>query len=53
MDLPRPTVRYESTDIVNLYCYILDEIVQQLDGDVPDNIQPHSQDIRFGEGGFI
>ncbi len=47
MDLPRPTVRYESTDIVNLYCYILDEIVQQLDGDVPDNIQAHSQDIRF------
>jgi hypothetical protein len=35
MDLPRPTVRYESSDIVNLYCYILDEIVQQLDGDVP------------------
>ena len=47
MDLPRPTVRYESTDIVNLYCYILDQIVQQLDGDVPDNIQAHSQDIRF------
>lgn len=47
MDLPRPTLRYESTDIVNLYCYILDEIVQQLDGDVPDNIQVRSQDIRF------
>ena len=47
MDLPRPTVRYESTDIVNLYCYILDEIVQQLDGDVPDNIQARIQDIRF------
>lgn len=47
MDLPRPTVRYESTDIVNLYCYILNEIVQQLDGDVPDNIKARSQDIRF------
>ncbi|MBW4573522.1 MAG: LlaJI family restriction endonuclease [Tolypothrix carrinoi HA7290-LM1] len=47
MDLPRPMVRYDSTDIVNLYCYILDEIVQQLDGDVLDNIQAHSQDIRF------
>lgn len=47
MDLPRPMVRYESTDIVNLYCYILDEIVQQLDSDVPDNIQAYSQDIRF------
>jgi hypothetical protein len=47
MELPRPTVRYESTDIVNLYGYILDEIVQQLDGDVPDNIQARLQDIRF------
>ncbi|MCC5618575.1 LlaJI family restriction endonuclease [Nostoc sp. CHAB 5836] len=47
MDLPRPTVRYESTDLVNLYCYILDEIVQQLDGDVPENIQVRIQDIRF------
>ncbi len=47
MDLPRPIVRYESTDIVNLYCYILDEIVQQLHGDVPENIQVRIQDIRF------
>jgi len=47
MDLPRPTLRYESTDIVNLYCYILDEIVQQLQADVPENIKAHSQDIRF------
>lgn len=47
MDLPRPIVRYQSTDIVNLYCYILDEIVKQFDGDVPDNIQAHIQDICF------
>jgi hypothetical protein len=47
MDLPRPTLRYESTDIVNLYCYILDEIVQQLQADVSENIKAHSQDIRF------
>jgi hypothetical protein len=47
MDLPRPTLRYESTDIVNLYCYILDEIVQQLHADVSENIKAHSQDIRF------
>ncbi|MBO3461484.1 LlaJI family restriction endonuclease [Aetokthonos hydrillicola Thurmond2011] len=47
MDLPRPTVRYESTDLVHLYCYILDEIVQQLHGDVPDIIKVHSQDINF------
>lgn len=47
MDLPRLTLRYESTDIVNLYCYILDEIVEQLKGDVPNNIKARSQDIRF------
>jgi len=47
MDLPCPTLRYESTDIVNLYCYILYEIVQQLDGDVPDNIKPRIQEIHF------
>ena len=47
MDLPRPTLRYESTEIVNLYCYILDEIVQQLQADVPENIKAHTQDIRF------
>lgn len=47
MDLPRPVLRYESTDIVNLYCYVLDEIVQQLDEDVPDNVKTRIQDIRF------
>ncbi|MEP0835279.1 hypothetical protein NDI48_29390 [Microcoleus sp. AS-A8] len=47
MDLPRPVLRYESTDIVNLYCYILDEIVQQLDEDVLDNVKTSLQDIRF------
>ncbi|MEH1898146.1 MAG: LlaJI family restriction endonuclease [Nostoc sp.] len=52
MDLPRSTVRYESTDIVNLYCYILDEIIEQLDSDVPDNIKARTQDIRFLAQGF-
>lgn len=47
MDLPRPVLLYESTDIVNLYCYILDEIVQQLQEDVADNIKARTQDIRF------
>lgn len=47
MDLPRPVVRYESTDLINLYCYILDEIVRQLQGDVPDNIKARIQDIQF------
>jgi hypothetical protein len=47
MDLPRPVLLYESTDIVNLYCYILDEIIQQLKEDIPDNIKARTQDIRF------
>ncbi len=47
MDFPRPTLRYESTDIVSLYCYILNEIVIQLDDDVPDNIKARSKDIQF------
>lgn len=47
MDLPRPVLRYESTDLINLYCYILDEIVQQLQGDVPENIKLRLQDIQF------
>ena len=47
MELPRPSVKYESTDLINLYCYILDEIVQQLDGDVAENIILRLQDIQF------
>jgi hypothetical protein len=47
MELPRPILRYESTDIVNLYCYILNELVQQLQGDVPDRVKNRSQDIQF------
>lgn len=47
MDLPRPVLRYESTDIVNLYCYILDEIIQQLEEDVPAYIKHRIQDIKI------
>jgi len=47
MDLPRPVIKYESTDLIHLYCYILDEIVQQLQGDVPDNVQARLSDIQF------
>jgi hypothetical protein len=47
MDLPRPMISYESTDIVNLYCFILDEIIQQLQEDVPDHVYGRSQDIQF------
>jgi hypothetical protein len=47
MDLPRSIIHYESTDIIHLYCFILDEIIQQLQEDVPENVQDRSQDIRF------
>lgn len=47
MELPRPSIQYESTDLINLYCYILDEIVQQLHGDVSENINARLQDIQF------
>ncbi|MBD2294602.1 hypothetical protein H6G06_14220 [Anabaena sphaerica FACHB-251] len=47
MDLPRPIITYESTDIVNLYCFILDEIIEQLQEDVPDHVYGRSQDIKF------
>lgn len=47
MDLPRPIIRYESTSIVELYCFILDEIVKQLQEDVPENVQRRSQDVKF------
>ncbi|MFM6399247.1 MAG: hypothetical protein ACKPFF_21430, partial [Planktothrix sp.] len=47
MDLPRPLLRYESTDLIDLYCLILDEIIQQLEEDAPDNVKSRSQDIKF------
>lgn len=47
MDLPRPLLRYESTDLIDLYCFILDEIIQQLEEDAPDNVKSRSQDIKF------
>jgi hypothetical protein len=47
MDLPRPVIRYESTDLVTLYCYILDELVRQLQGDIAENIKARLQDIQF------
>lgn len=47
MDLPRLTIRHESTDIVNLYCFILDAIIEQLQEDVPENVKNRTQDIKF------
>ncbi|BAQ61663.1 hypothetical protein GM3708_2069 [Geminocystis sp. NIES-3708] len=47
MDLASPTLENQSTDIVTLYCYILDEIIEQLDGDVSEQIKDHRQEIKF------
>ena len=47
MDLPCPIIKYDSTNIVQLYCYILYEIVQQLDRDVGNNIKARISDIKF------
>ncbi len=47
MYLPRPTICYQSIEIVNIYCFILDEIIQQLQEDVPENVYARSQDIKF------
>ncbi|OKH33665.1 LlaJI family restriction endonuclease [Calothrix sp. HK-06] len=46
MALSGSVVLFDSDAIVKLYCYILDEVVQQLDGDVPENIQAHRNEIR-------
>lgn len=52
MDLPRPVINYGSADIVQLYCYILYEIVQQLDEDVPEHIKAKILDIKFHAESF-
>ena len=52
MDLPRPIVNYSSTDIIQLYCYLLYEIVQQLNEDVAENIKVKIPDIKFHAESF-
>ncbi|WP_199295624.1 hypothetical protein [Cyanobacterium aponinum] len=47
MDLASPTLENQSTDIITLYCYILNEIIEQLDGDVSEQIKDHRQEIKF------
>jgi hypothetical protein len=47
MDLPSPTLHYQSTDIVTLFCYILTEIIKQLQEDVSENIKNNLKDIHF------
>lgn len=47
MDLPSPTLHYQSTDIVTLFCYILSEIIKELQEDVSENIKNNLKDIHF------
>lgn len=55
MDLPRQQVRFESTDIVAMYCYILWEIKQQLKQEVgveiktlAERFQQHYIGVNYG-----
>lgn len=43
MDMPRQQMRYESSDIVAMYCYILNEIKQQLDESVNPEVRGLSE----------
>jgi hypothetical protein len=52
MNLPRSELLYDVTDLVCLYCYILDEIIQQLEYDVPENIALRSHDVKFSSQRF-
>ncbi|CAD5969755.1 hypothetical protein L2E69_12640 [Planktothrix agardhii 1806] len=46
MDLPRQQVRFESTDIVAMYCYILWEIKQQLQQEVGVEIKALAEQFK-------
>ncbi|WP_169221541.1 hypothetical protein [Brasilonema sp. UFV-L1] len=46
MTLPRQQVQYQSTDIVAMYCYILWEIKQQLDEEIPPELQVLAEDFK-------
>lgn len=46
MDLPRQQVRFESTDIVAMYCYILWEIKQQLQQEVGVEIKALAEKFK-------
>lgn len=57
MDVPRLQVRYQSTDIVKMYCYIFIEIKQQLDEEIPSEIQALAEEFAHRyldvEGGLF
>ncbi|NMF62972.1 hypothetical protein DP113_12100 [Brasilonema octagenarum UFV-E1] len=46
MTLPRQQVKYQSTDIVAMYCYILWEIKQKLDEEIPPELQVLAEDFK-------
>ncbi|WP_414621876.1 hypothetical protein [Calothrix sp. CCY 0018] len=45
MDMPRLQVKYQSTDIVGMYCYILSEVKHQLDEEVTSEIQALAEEF--------
>jgi hypothetical protein len=47
MDLPRQTLRYESTTLIDLFCFIVSELQNEL----AEDIEPRVQELahRFGE----
>jgi hypothetical protein len=57
MDMPKLQVRYQSTDIVKMYCYIFVEIKQQLNEEVSSEIQALAEDFAHRyldvEGGLF
>jgi len=46
MDLPRQQVQFAVTDIVAMYCYLLDEIKQQLKQEIKSELKALSEQFR-------
>ncbi|AFY58821.1 hypothetical protein Riv7116_6492 [Rivularia sp. PCC 7116] len=45
MDMPRLQVKYQSTDIIGMYCYIFVEVKQQLGEEITSEIQALSEEF--------
>ncbi|MGB3637192.1 MAG: hypothetical protein WBA39_06310 [Rivularia sp. (in: cyanobacteria)] len=43
MDIPKLQLRYQSTDIVCMYCYILSEVKQQLEEEISPDLQAFAE----------
>ncbi|MBC6481372.1 MAG: hypothetical protein GDA56_30085 [Hormoscilla sp. GM7CHS1pb] len=46
MDLPRQQVQFAATDIVAMYCYLVDEIKQQLKQEIKSELKALSEQFR-------